>query len=138
MASIWRVFQQCGWPSWLSLLLGLCSLAFAAVALGAALFRARAAVLLSWSALALALLPAGVGTIGMALLRAKVDRLLAEEPLDPSQIVSLRREGYEEAAGCVTLGGALSGLPFVLAVIALPTAYTLRRRAEPAGTATRD
>ncbi len=128
MPNVWMLFHQCGWPSWFSLALGLATSVFSAIVLGVALLRGRAAVLPSWLALAAAFFPVAAGALGMALFRTKVDRLLTSGSLDPSQIERLRAEGYDEAAGCVAIGGAFTALPLLLAGIALAVAYGSRRR----------
>ena len=122
-------FQACGWPSWLSLLVALGGLAFSTVALSAALLRAPRAALLSWAALAGALLPVGVGAAGMLIGRSRVERALASGFADPTQLAAIREEGYRYAGSCVTVGVAFTALPLLLAAVALAAAYALRARA---------
>jgi len=112
----------------LSLLAGLGGLALSMIALGAALFRARAAVLLSWLALSVALLPAALGAIGMTIGRARMDRAIASGFVDPSQLARIREEGYREAGSCVAVGGAFTALPLCFAIAALAAAHSLRKR----------
>lgn len=128
MARVWWAFQECGWPSWLSLLLA--TLAFAAVvaAFGAALLRTRASVLLAWLALAFALSPLGVGAAGVEIGRAKVDQVLSLPFTDASQRERIREEGHREAGSCLAVGGMFSVPPLLLAAVALATAYALRRK----------
>src|SRR6478735_4538000 len=57
MAGGWQRFQECGWPSWLSLLLGLVGFGLSITALVFALFGGRARVPVAWLALAVALVP---------------------------------------------------------------------------------
>jgi hypothetical protein len=128
MAGVWQLFQECGWPSWLSLLLGLLAFALSVTAFGVALSRSRVRVLLSWLALSVALLPFGVGAGGMELGRARVDRVLTLPFTDASQRERIRDEGYREAASCVAVGGAFSAPALFLALTALATAYALRRK----------
>ncbi len=123
-----QVAQECGWPSWLCLLAGLLALALSTSALGMALLRVRGNVLLSWLALAVALLPIGVGGAGVALGRARVDQLLALPASDSSQRVRIREERYQAAASCIAVGGTFSAPPLLFAVIALSTAYMCRRK----------
>ncbi len=128
MATAWHLFQECGFFSWLCLLAGLVASALSVVAIGVALLRARFATLLAAIALGVALLPSGLGVVGRSLARIKVDGAIAGEGLDPDQRERIRVEGYREADSCVVVGGALTAVPVFLAVIALGTAYALRRK----------
>jgi len=93
-----------------------------------AALRVRVATLLAGAALGVALLPAGVGVVGRSLGRAKVNAVLSGGGFDPEQRERVRVEGYSEANSCVVVGGALTAVPFSLAVIAFGTAYALRRK----------
>jgi hypothetical protein len=128
VASVWYTFQACGYMSWLCLLASLVADVLGAVTIVVALMRVRWARPVSWLALAFALLPAGLGVIGMARGRAKVDEVLNSGAIDPSVIERIREEGYSEAGGCVSVGSTLSAAPLLMAVIALVLAHTLRRR----------
>lgn len=119
-------FQTCGWPSWFSFLVALAGLAFSTIALSKALLRAPRAVLLSWAAVAVALLPVGVGAAGLVIGRSRVERMIAGGLVDPSQLVAIREEGYRYAGSCVTVGVAMTALPLLLAAVALAAAYALR------------
>ena len=114
--------------SWLCLLAGMLTSVCSVVAIVVAIARAKAAVLLAWLALAIALVPMGLGTLGMALGRTKVEQAIAGESIDPEMRERIRQEGYLEAGGCVEVGGALSAPPLLLATIALSAAYALRRK----------
>jgi len=127
MAGVWQLFQECGWPSWFSLLLGLVAFALSVAALVIALFRGRARMSLSWFALVVALLPIGMGAVGMQLGRAKVDRVLSLPFTDASQRERIRELGYREAASCVAVGGGFSAAPLLFALSALLAAYALHR-----------
>ena len=128
MATAWHVFQECGFFSWLCLLAGLLASALSVVAIGLALLRVRIATLLAAAALGIALLPSGLGVVGCALDRIKVDRAIAGAGVDPEHCERIRVQGYREANSCVAVGGVLSAAPFLLAVIAVGTAYALRRK----------
>lgn len=128
MAGIWHLFQECGFSSWLCLLAGFAGFALSAIAIVVALLRLRIATLLATVALGAALLPGAIGVVGRALGRAKVDAALSGEGIDADQRARIRVEGYDEAGGCVAVGGTLTVVPFSLAVIALATAYALRRK----------
>lgn len=121
--------QACGWPGWLSFLVALGGVAFSTVALSRALLRASRAALLSWAALAAALLPVGVGAAGLLMGRSRVERLIADGLVDPSQLVAIREEAYRYAGSCVTVGVAFTALPLLLAALALAAAYALQPRA---------
>ncbi|HET7539622.1 MAG TPA: hypothetical protein VFK05_07115 [Polyangiaceae bacterium] len=129
MAKAWWAFQECGWPSWLCLLLTLLGFALAVAVFGAALLRARTSVLLGWMALGFALSPLAAGALGQESGRAKVDGVLSAPSIDATQRERIRLEGYREAQSCVAVGGALSTPPLLLAAAALVTAYALRRKA---------
>lgn len=128
MASVWHVFQACGWMSWLCLLAGILTSVFSVIAVVVAIARAKAAVLVAWVVLAIALVPVGLGAVGMVLGRSKVEQAIAGESIDPEMRERIRQEGYLEAGGCVQVGGALTAPPFLLAALALGTAYALRRK----------
>lgn len=99
---------------------------FSTVALSAALLRAARARLLSWTALAVALLPVGVGAAGMMIGRSSVERAIESAFADPSQFVAIGEEGYRDAGACVTIGLALAAMPLLLAAGALVAAYAFR------------
>lgn len=128
MAGVWQLFQECGWPSWFSLLLGLGAFALSVAALVVALFRGPARKSLSWIALVVALSPIGIGAIGMQMGRAKVDSVLALPFTDASQRERIRELGYREAASCVAVGGGFSAAPLLFALSALIGAYALHRK----------
>ncbi|HYQ42059.1 MAG TPA: hypothetical protein VER11_08825 [Polyangiaceae bacterium] len=128
MAGVWQLFQECGWPSWFSLLLGLGAFALSLTALVVALSRGRARTSLFWFALVVALLPIGVGAAGMQIGRARVDHVLSLPFTDASQRERIRELGYREAASCVAVGGAFSMPPLLIALSALAGAYALRRK----------
>jgi hypothetical protein len=128
MAGVWHVFQACGWMSWLCLLAGMLTSVFSVIAVVVAIARGRVSVLLAWAALAIALVPGGLGVVGMALGRAKVEQAITGEAIEPEMRSRIRQEGYREAGGCVEVGGALTVPPLLLAAIALGVAYALRRK----------
>jgi hypothetical protein len=114
--------------SWLCVLASMLTCVLSVVAVVVAIARTKAAVLLSWAALAIALVPTGLGAVGMALGRAKVEQIIVGEAIDPEMRERIRQEGYREAGGCVEVGGALTAPPLLLAAIALAMAYALRRK----------
>jgi hypothetical protein len=93
------------------------------------------AVLLSGAALAVALMPVGVGSVGLVLGRSRVERVIASGFADPTQLVAIREEGYRYAGSCLTVGVAFTALPLLLAIVALAAAYGLRARAPQASDA---
>jgi hypothetical protein len=114
--------------SWLCALASMLAVVAGMVGVVVALLRARWARPLSWPALVLALLPAGLGVVGMGLGRAKVDEVVASGVVDSAMAERIREQGYSEASGCVSVGSALSAVPLLLAVIALVLAHALRAR----------
>jgi hypothetical protein len=128
MSNVLEVLQECGWPSWLCLLAGLLAVALSAVAVGMALLRGRASVVLAWAALAVALSPTGIGALGMVHGRSRTNEIVTGSFVDPTQRERIREEGYRQAGSCVTVGGSLTVPPLLLAAIALGAAYALRRK----------
>jgi hypothetical protein len=127
VSGVWQTFQECGFPSYVCLLTSLLAITLSCVSLVFALLGARVVVVLAWLAVTASLLPVGVGAIGMVWGRLKVERALDTEAIEPQQRERIRHEGNREAAGCVALGGVLSGPPVALAAVALALAYTRRR-----------
>jgi hypothetical protein len=125
VASVWHVFQSCGWASWLCLLAGLLAVPLSLVALSVVLLRARVGKLLSWIALVICVLPFGIGIAGRQLGRSKIDMVISGPEIDPAFRGRIREEGYKEADQCVAVGGTLSTLPALLALCALLTAQFL-------------
>jgi hypothetical protein len=91
------------------------------------LFRIRARVLIAWLSLSVALLPLGVGAVGVQLGRSRVDQALRTPFVDTSQRERIREEGYREARSCVAVGGAFSAPPLLLSLLALALAHSLLR-----------
>jgi len=128
MARNWWAFQECGWPSWLSLLLSALAFAFSIAAFGLALLRAHAPVGMAWLAVGFALSPLGMGAMGEQIGRSRVDRVISGPFADASQRERIRAEGYREARSCVAVGSTLSVPSLLLASVALASAYALRRK----------
>jgi hypothetical protein len=85
-------------------------------------------VLWSWLLLAVALVPAGIGSAGMACGRSKIDRSIAAGLVDPSVVDRIREEGYRAAESCVPMGGVFAAPALLVALAALAAAYALRTR----------
>jgi hypothetical protein len=99
------------------------------VAFTVSLARAKIARLMAGLALVVSIGPIGLGSIGRAVGRAKVDRAIGYAA--PEYKERIRVEGYSEADGCVTIGAVLGTVPFVASLIALGLA--LRPAKEPSG-----
>jgi hypothetical protein len=98
------------------------------VALFMAIMRASASKLLAWIALLLSMVPLAVGALGVSIGKARVDEVVRSGAVAAEQRESLRAVGYDEAGQCVVVGGALSLLPALPAVIAVGLAHLLRRK----------
>jgi hypothetical protein len=112
-------FQECGWASFVSLGAGLVALIIGIAALGVALGKPRAGVLLGALALIFSFGPPVVGFLGMLWGRHQTDAILASGVIDASVGNELQTQGYSEAAQCIPVGISIGVLPFVLASVAL-------------------
>jgi uncharacterized membrane protein YeiB len=109
-------------------LCGLVAIPLALLALGVAVFRARAAKVLSLVSLVLSLLPFLVGFLGQQRGRARVEQALDTPAIDAATRAAIRAEGNLEADQCIAIGGTLSALPTLLSLAAVLAALLLRRR----------
>jgi hypothetical protein len=130
VTSVWDAFLGCGVMSWFCLLAALLTSVTSMIGVGVALVHLRWARAFCWVALALSLLPAGLGVVGLELGRTHVDDVLASGVVEPSARESVREVGYAEASGCLSVGATLSAAPLLMAAIALGLAYGLRGPAE--------
>ncbi len=133
MADAWHYFAACGFASWLCVLCAMLALPLCITAAVLAFSRARGAKILAVLALIASLLPASAGLFGMLLGRAKTDQVLDMPGITPFDKERIRQMGYEEANGCLMVGGVLGALPLVLGVTAVTVAFS-RRAGEPSAT----
>lgn len=134
MAGAWHYFQACGFASWLCLLAAILATPLCIAAVAFAFSRAPGRKVLAVLAFVASLLPMSAGLFGMLVGRAKVDAVLDTPGLiDPASKELIRREGYAEAGGCLTIGGVLGALPLVLGVTAVAVAFG-RRSTDPSDT----
>ena len=125
-------FLECGWTSWIMTVMTLAAAACGIAAVVLAARRNAAGKVLGGVTLALSLAVVGAGHAGETLGRAKADAATSSQALDPASRVRLRKEFYQEAAGCVEVGRSFSALPFLLGVAALALAFTRKADASRA------
>lgn len=103
--------------------------AVALVALGLAIFSPKAGLVVAALALAFGCSPAGVGAYGTIHGQSVVDAAVSGASIDPAQRERIREIGYQEAAGCTTIGLVASGPALLLAAVALMVAFARRKPA---------
>jgi hypothetical protein len=140
MHDVWMVFLECGWASWICLLVAMPAVAFglAAVVTGRArregddaTTRGRRASLSRTLGVVAMVLGGGsllIGVAGRQMGLMKVMSATSSQAIDPGQRDRIRAEGLREANGCVAVGGAAAALPFVLGAIAIATGAAARKR----------
>jgi hypothetical protein len=131
MHSVWMAFRECGWPSWLCLLMGLAGLAAGFVGLVLLATKLRGAAWIAGGiAVFLGLSTVGVGVVGRQVGLAKVEAILGDPDLgiDPSQLERIRAAGYQEASQCVSVGAGAGALPFVMGAFAVGIGLALRKK----------
>src|SRR5262249_55930128 len=120
MHDMWMAFRECGWASWLCLLIGFGGIAagfvgvvlLATKARGAAWIVGSIAVMLGFGAI-------GVGVLGRQMGLARMEEALEGDGIDPSQKATIRAIGTEEAGQCVKVGVGTGALPFLLGALAV-------------------
>ncbi|HVR21398.1 MAG TPA: hypothetical protein VMS65_16910 [Polyangiaceae bacterium] len=125
MADVWYVFQACGAASWLVMLVAIIAIPLSMLAVALTIGRVRAAKVVAGLAFIVALLPVGIGAVGMSLGRAKVDAILESGVVDPTLRERLRIEGYKEADGCGLVGIGFGAFPLVISLAAIALAFVL-------------
>lgn len=125
MADVWYVFRGCGAASWLVMLVAIVAIPFSMLAVALAIGRIRASKIVAGLAVVVALLPVGIGAVGMSLGRAKVDAILESGVVDPAFHERIRIEGYKEADGCGLVGLGFGALPLVIGLAAVALAFVL-------------
>ena len=129
MQGAWAAFRDCGWASWLCLLIGLAGTCAAIV--GVALLASngrRGSALVGAVAIALAALSLGSGVVGRQAGLGNMEQALAAVN-DPSMVMRIRAEGTKEANQCVFVGASTGALPFLLGAITLGIGFALKRDA---------
>ncbi|MFO0571234.1 MAG: hypothetical protein U0263_36730 [Polyangiaceae bacterium] len=124
-----EAFRECGFPAFLVLALGILAVLGGLVALGVAIAKPRAGLVLGVVALALACVVPAAGVGGTLLGRQKTDEAVSGVSIDEGQRERIRIQGYAEASQCTTIGAGAGALPFVLALAALGLAVARRKSA---------
>ena len=101
------------------MLVAIFAIPFSMVAFALVLARERAAKILAAVALVVSLLPVGIGAVGVAAGRAKVDAVLESGAIEPLFRERIRVEGYREADGCLLVGAVAGAFPLVASLLAL-------------------
>lgn len=122
-----EMFRECGWPAFVVLALAMVAVIVGMVALGVAIARPRAGLLLGVVAVAVSCSVPAMGAGGTMIGKSAVDRALSGPSVDPAQGERIRRVGYAEAGQCTNLGASFGVLPLVLAVAAIGVG-ALRKR----------
>jgi hypothetical protein len=134
MPSFWLSFRDCGSTSYIIVLLTVVAL-MDAVAAAVVVFGSKSrqlGIILSAMTLCLGVGIIGVGEYGQISGRNVTEQALSANVLDPSQIKTIREEGYREAAQCVSIGIGGSVLPLIFG-LALLTAALLKKQEQPSG-----
>jgi hypothetical protein len=100
------------------MLAAILAIPFSMVAFAFVLARVRAAKILAGVALVASLLPLGIGAVGVAAGRAKVDSVLESGAIEPAFRERIRVEGYREADGCLLVGAFAGAFPVVVSLLA--------------------
>jgi hypothetical protein len=129
MQVAWAAFRDCGWASWLCLLIGFAGTGAGIVGVGllACVAWRRGASAIGVVALALGVLALGSGLLGRQTGLGNTEAALASAGIDPSQMMRIRAEGAREANQCVFIGAGTGAVPFVLGAITVGIGLALRR-----------
>ena len=92
---------------------------FSMLAFAFVVARARAAKILAAASFIVSLFPVGIGAVGVAAGRSKVDAVLESEAIEPAFRERIRAEGYREADNCLLVGAAAGAFPLVLSLLAV-------------------
>ncbi|APR86199.1 Hypothetical protein A7982_11548 [Minicystis rosea] len=125
LASMWETFREAGPVAWVIVPAGLLGAPGALVALVLAVVRPAAAFRLALSIVALGVLCAGLGAVGVAQGRAATEATIAHGDASPARADTLRRVGYRQARSAAGLGLALAAVPLLGGVTTL---FVARRR----------
>jgi len=128
VAEIWHIFQGCGSTSWIIMLVAIIAIPFSMLTLVVTIGRLPVARILAGLALVSSLLPLGIGALGRASGRSRVDKALEGITLDPTFHERIRAEGYKEADGCVLVGIGYGTLPLVVSIVALVLVFVRQPR----------
>ncbi len=114
-----EMFRECGWPAFVVLALAMVAVLVGMVALGVAIARPRAGLILGVVALATSCSVAAMGAGGTVIGKNATDRALSGAGVNPEQRERIRVVGYAEAGQCTSLGAGFGALPLVLAAAAI-------------------
>jgi len=125
-----EMFRECGWPAFAVLGLGVLAVLAGMLALGVAIFRPRAGLVLGVVALAVSCSVPAMGAGGTVMGRGRVDEALSGASVDPGAKQRIRAQGYQEAGQCTTLGASFGALPLMLALGALAVGALRKKPAQ--------
>lgn len=112
-------FRECGWPAFVAAGAGTLAILMAVAALSLALVKPRTGLTLGILAMVMSCGPAGIGFAGMLYNRHQIDTILTSGVVSADKTEEIRAVGYHEAGQCVSVGGTIAVLPFVLAGLAI-------------------
>jgi hypothetical protein len=122
-------FKNCGWASFVMLILGLMGLGACILALVLALVRRPVGgIIAAGASILLGLMSFGAGPIGSMYGRQVTDSALDSPDIEPALKERIRTAGYEEASACVSVGLSLGAMPVVAGVIALGVALRAKKK----------
>ena len=125
-----EAFKECGWASFVCLLIGGVGLATGFVSVLLATRARNVAAIVGMVAMALGLASLGAGILGRQRGLAVSEAAASTLNVDASQKERIRAQGEIEASQCVKVGGASGALPFVLGTLAAAVGFAARKKAE--------
>ena len=132
MHEAWLSFRECGWASFLCLLIGVLGMGVGFVGVVLLATRARgAAWIVGAVAAVLGVLALGAGLLGRATGLQRTEAAISGSSVDPSQKERIRAIGAEEASQCIAVGAATGALPFLTGALALGIGLSLRKKPSP-------
>jgi disulfide bond formation protein DsbB len=130
MHASWMAFRECGWPSFLCLLIALIGLGVGFLGVILLLTRSRnAAAILGVVAIVLGVATLGAGFIGRQRGLALSEAAVSDTSFDPSQRARILAMGEAEATQCIKVGSVMGALPFLLGALAAAVGLATRKNA---------
>ena len=132
MHAILRSFNDCGWPAYLCVLIGVIGLLLGGVgSLLGALESGTGARVLGALAVGLGLLAGCTGLVGKIHGESVVAEVTEGNNISPDQRERIRAEGMMEAAQCVSIGLGTAALPLLLGVVAVALGMSVQKATAP-------
>jgi hypothetical protein len=132
MHAAYESFRECGWASFLCVLIGMMGVVVGLVGVVLLATKARnGAWIVGTVALALGVLSLGAGLLGRATGLARTEAALSGASVDASMKERIRAQGMEEANQCISVGAAAGALPFVMGALAVGIGLAVRKKPAP-------